>query len=47
MVPWLAVDPDARLTLAEGPQPVARLLAQLDPADRDSVRPSSLALESR
>lgn len=46
MVPWLAVDPDARLTVAEGPQAVARLLAQLDPADRDSVRLSSLALEA-
>jgi 2-amino-4-hydroxy-6-hydroxymethyldihydropteridine diphosphokinase len=46
MVPWLAVDPDARLTVAEGPQPVARLLAQLDPADRASVRPFRLALEA-
>lgn len=45
MVPWLAVDPDARLTVAEGSQPVARLLAQLDPADRDGVRRSSLTLE--
>lgn len=47
MVPWLAVDPDARLTVAEGPQPVARLLAQLDPADRQSVRLSALTLEGR
>ncbi|BAX94718.1 2-amino-4-hydroxy-6-hydroxymethyldihydropteridine diphosphokinase [Mycobacterium shigaense] len=46
MVPWLAVDPDARLTLADGPQPVACLLAQLDPADRDSVRLSALTLEA-
>ncbi|SPM34219.1 7,8-dihydro-6-hydroxymethylpterin-pyrophosphokinase [Mycobacterium rhizamassiliense] len=47
MVPWLAVDPDARLTVAEGPQPVAGLLTQLDPADRHSVRLSPLTLERR
>ena len=35
MMPWLAIDPDAQLTLAGGPQPVARLLAELEPADRD------------
>ena len=38
MIPWLAVDPDAELTVSGGPQPVARLLAELDPADRDGVR---------
>jgi 2-amino-4-hydroxy-6-hydroxymethyldihydropteridine diphosphokinase len=45
MVPWLAVDPDARITLAGGPQPVARLLSELDPADRDGVRLSRLTLD--
>ena len=35
MVPWLAVDPDAQLTVAGGPRPVAQLLAELEPADRD------------
>ncbi|WP_156686346.1 2-amino-4-hydroxy-6-hydroxymethyldihydropteridine diphosphokinase [Mycobacterium sp. Marseille-P9652] len=44
MVPWLAVDPDARITVAEGPQPVARLLAELDPADRAGVRLSDVTL---
>lgn len=45
MIPWLAIDPDAQLTVAEGPQRVARLLAQLDPADRDGVRLTSLTLQ--
>ena len=36
MIPWLAVDPDAQLTVAEGPRPVAALLAELDPADREA-----------
>ncbi|HUH70266.1 MAG TPA: 2-amino-4-hydroxy-6-hydroxymethyldihydropteridine diphosphokinase [Mycobacterium sp.] len=44
MVPWLAIDPDAQLTVAEGPRPVARLLAELEPADRDGVRLSRLTL---
>ena len=45
MIPWLSIDPDARLTLAGGPQPVVRLLAELEPADRDSVQPFDQALE--
>ena len=44
MVPWLDVDPDARLTLADGSQPAAGLLAQLEAADRDGVRPTGLTL---
>jgi 2-amino-4-hydroxy-6-hydroxymethyldihydropteridine diphosphokinase len=44
MVPWLDVDPDAMLTLAGGRQPVARLLTELDPADRDGVQLAGLAL---
>jgi 2-amino-4-hydroxy-6-hydroxymethyldihydropteridine diphosphokinase len=47
MVPWLAIDPDARLTVAEGAQPVARLLAELDPADRAGVRLSDVTLTLR
>ncbi|MGO9385147.1 MAG: 2-amino-4-hydroxy-6-hydroxymethyldihydropteridine diphosphokinase [Mycobacterium sp.] len=47
MVPWLAIDPDARLTLAAGPRPVAQLLAELEPADRDAVRLSGLTLETK
>ncbi len=44
LIPWLAVDPDARLTLAGGPQPVAGLLAQLEEADREGVRLTGLTL---
>ncbi|OMC40346.1 2-amino-4-hydroxy-6-hydroxymethyldihydropteridine diphosphokinase [Mycobacterium sp. IS-1264] len=44
MVPWLAIDPDAQLTVAGGPRPVARLLAELERADREGVRLSGLTL---
>jgi 2-amino-4-hydroxy-6-hydroxymethyldihydropteridine diphosphokinase len=47
MIPWLAVDPDAELTVSGGPQPVARLLAALDPADREGVGLSRLALNPK
>jgi len=45
MVPWLAIEPDAQLTVAEGSRPVAQLLAELEPADRAGVRLSSLTLQ--
>jgi 2-amino-4-hydroxy-6-hydroxymethyldihydropteridine diphosphokinase len=45
LVPWLAIDADARLTVAGSSRPVASLLAELDPADRDGVRVSKLTLE--
>ena len=45
MIPWLAIDPEAQLTVAEGPRPVASLLAELVPADREGVRLTSLTLE--
>lgn len=45
LIPWLAVDPDARLTVAEGSRPVAQLLAELEDADRAAVRLSDLTLE--
>ncbi len=44
MVPWLAVDPDAHLTVAEGTRPVAGLLAELEAADRESVRLTGMTL---
>ncbi len=47
MIPWLAIDPDAELTVAGGKQSVAKLLAQLDPADRAGVRLTGLTLELR
>jgi 2-amino-4-hydroxy-6-hydroxymethyldihydropteridine diphosphokinase len=47
MIPWLAIDPAAELTVAGGKQPVAKLLAQLDRADRASVQLTDLRLELR
>jgi len=44
MVPWLAVDPDAELTVTGEPQRVDRLLAELEPVDRDGVRLTGLVL---
>lgn len=38
LIPWLDVEPDATLTVAGVAQPVARLLAELDPAERSAVR---------
>ena len=47
LIPWLAVDPDATLTVAGVTQPVARLLADLDPAERAGVKLTSLVLGPR
>jgi 2-amino-4-hydroxy-6-hydroxymethyldihydropteridine diphosphokinase len=47
MIPWLAIDPAAELTVAGGKQSVAKLLAQLDRADRASVQLTGLRLELR
>ncbi|UQX10616.1 2-amino-4-hydroxy-6-hydroxymethyldihydropteridine diphosphokinase [Candidatus Mycobacterium methanotrophicum] len=47
MIPWLAVDPAAQLTVTGGKQPVAKLLAQLDVADRAGVQLTGLVLEPR
>jgi len=38
MIPWLAVAPDAELTVAGERRPVDRLLSELEPSDRDGVR---------
>jgi len=46
MIPWLAVDPDAELTVPGGPRRVDQLLADVEPADRDSVRLYGRTLES-
>jgi 2-amino-4-hydroxy-6-hydroxymethyldihydropteridine diphosphokinase len=45
MIPWLAVDPAAELTVAGGKLPIAKLLAQLEPADRAGVQLTGLKLE--
>ncbi|HYB36210.1 MAG TPA: 2-amino-4-hydroxy-6-hydroxymethyldihydropteridine diphosphokinase [Mycobacterium sp.] len=44
MVPWLAVDPHAELTVAGQKRSVAELLAELEPADHAGVRLTGLAL---
>ena len=44
LVPWLDIDPDAALTVDGGTRPVARLIAELDPADREGVRRTALTL---
>jgi 2-amino-4-hydroxy-6-hydroxymethyldihydropteridine diphosphokinase len=44
LLPWLAVDPAAQLTVAGQPKPVHELLSQLAPAERDGVRPTALTL---
>ncbi|OBB02648.1 2-amino-4-hydroxy-6-hydroxymethyldihydropteridine diphosphokinase [Mycobacteriaceae bacterium 1482268.1] len=44
LVPWLDVDPDATLTLGDDIRPVAKLLDQLDLAERDAVRRTDLGL---
>ncbi|MCI4674443.1 2-amino-4-hydroxy-6-hydroxymethyldihydropteridine diphosphokinase [Candidatus Mycolicibacterium alkanivorans] len=44
MIPWLAVDPEASLTVVGESRPVERLLAELEPADRDGVRLTGLLL---
>ncbi|WP_343710314.1 2-amino-4-hydroxy-6-hydroxymethyldihydropteridine diphosphokinase [Mycobacterium sp.] len=46
LVPWLAVDPASELTVAGERRPVARLLAELDPADRGGVRLTELVLKT-
>ena len=44
LVPWLAVDPAAVLTVAGERRSVGKLLAGLDPAERDGVRMTDLVL---
>jgi len=43
-MPWLAVDPEARLSVGSGSRPVSALLAELDPAERDGVQATALTL---
>lgn len=47
LVPWLAVDPAAWLTVDGRRRPVAELLEELGQAERQSVRPTTLVLERR
>ncbi|MFV8048969.1 2-amino-4-hydroxy-6-hydroxymethyldihydropteridine diphosphokinase [Mycobacterium sp. 48b] len=45
LIPWLAVDPDATLTVVGRSRRVAHLLEEIDPAERIGVRRTDLALE--
>lgn len=44
LIPWLAVEPDAELTVNDVPTPVSRLLSDVPEADRDGVRATELTL---
>ena len=44
LIPWLAADPEATLTVQGAPHRVADLIAGLDAAQRHGVRPVSLEL---
>lgn len=46
MVPWLEIDPEARLTVAGEQRSAAALLAELEPADRAGVRLTDLVLDT-
>ncbi|HOB48732.1 MAG TPA: 2-amino-4-hydroxy-6-hydroxymethyldihydropteridine diphosphokinase [Mycobacterium sp.] len=46
LIPWLAVDPAAELTVHGRRRPVAELLEELDPAERSSVRPTNRVLRT-
>jgi 2-amino-4-hydroxy-6-hydroxymethyldihydropteridine diphosphokinase len=46
LVPWLDIDPQARLTVAGTSTPVARLLEDIEPADKAGVMPTALTLRS-
>jgi 2-amino-4-hydroxy-6-hydroxymethyldihydropteridine diphosphokinase len=47
LIPWLAVDPDATLTVAGRSRRVADLLEEIDPAERAGVTRTELALGIR
>lgn len=44
LIPWLTIDPDATLTVAGEPRPIADLLDELEPAERDGVRRTEFRL---
>ncbi|MFC6010086.1 2-amino-4-hydroxy-6-hydroxymethyldihydropteridine diphosphokinase [Nocardia lasii] len=44
LIPWLAVEPDAHLSVDGLDRPIAELLADLDPAERDGVVRTDLEL---
>jgi 2-amino-4-hydroxy-6-hydroxymethyldihydropteridine diphosphokinase len=46
LIPWLAMDPAAELTVDGRRRPVPELLAELDPAEREGVRPTDFTLNA-
>jgi len=44
LIPWVAADPAATLLAGAERRPVAALIAELDPAELDGVRPTDLVL---
>ncbi|MCW1959261.1 MAG: 2-amino-4-hydroxy-6-hydroxymethyldihydropteridine diphosphokinase [Mycobacterium sp.] len=44
LIPWLAVDADAQLSVARRSRPVRQLVDELDPDERAGVRPTNLLL---
>ena len=44
LIPWLAVDPAATLTVGGESRSVAGLVAELDPGERSDVRLTELVL---
>ncbi|AKN15949.1 2-amino-4-hydroxy-6-hydroxymethyldihydropteridine diphosphokinase [Mycobacterium haemophilum] len=47
LVPWLAVDPDAELTVAGRARRVDQLLAEVEPTEREGVRLTKLTLKPK
>ncbi len=47
LIPWLAVEPGAALSVVGGQRSIAGLLAELDPADRAGVQLTHLTLSPR
>jgi 2-amino-4-hydroxy-6-hydroxymethyldihydropteridine diphosphokinase len=46
LVPWLAIDPEAELMIAEVSTPVTQLLDDIEPVDKAGVMPTDLTLRS-
>ena len=46
LVPWLAIDPEAKLTVADVPTPVSRLLDDIEPVEKAGVMPTDLSLRT-
>ncbi|HZQ30751.1 MAG TPA: 2-amino-4-hydroxy-6-hydroxymethyldihydropteridine diphosphokinase [Mycobacterium sp.] len=47
LIPWLEIDPDARLTVADVPTAVTQLLDDIEPVEKAGVRLTDMTLVSR